>query len=273
MGKVRVSAIGFLNTAPLLRGLLRERPPDVQVGFALPSECADLLRQGGADVGVIPSIEYQRIGGLVVLGDAAIASRERVRSILLLSSRPPDQVRTVAADTSSRTSVALAQIILRLRYRREVEMAPHAPDPRAMLAACDAALVIGDPALRYALDPLPGIAAYDLAAEWKALTGKPFVFAFWAARRPVATPELAELFNRSRDEGVAEIETIVEEESARRRIPRELVHSYLTENIHFFLDAARLEGLREFYRLAQVQGLIPHLEEVEFVKAGAHAAC
>lgn len=270
--KARVSSISFLNTVPLLRGLLGDSS-GLAVSFTLPSDCADLLRRGRADIGLIPSIEYQRIPRLVVLGDAAIATREHVRSILLLSRRPLDQVRTVAADTSSRTSVALAQILFCLRHGREVKMVPSPPDPPAMLRGCDAALVIGDPALHYRLRPLKDVIEHDLGEEWKALTGKPFVFAFWAARREVATPELADRFNRSREEGLAHLEQIVVEEAARRHLPPAVVRSYLAEDIHFVLDEACLDGLAEFYRLAHRQGLIPAPKEMEFVRAGVAAAC
>lgn len=270
---IRVSAISFLNTVPLLRGMGKEQHLKLEIGFTSPAECAEQLRAGRADAGLIPAIEYQRIPGLVVLGDAAIATRGAVRSILLLSRLPLEQVRTVAMDTASRTSVALTQVIYHLRFGRSVETLPHVADPGAMLKAADAALVIGDPALHYAQAPLEKVAAYDLGAEWKALTGKPFVFAFWAARQEAATAELAEMFNRWRDLGVADIERLVAEEAPRRGLPPEIVRAYLTRNIHFTLDAACLEGLREFYRLAREIGLTARNEELEWIKAGAPAIC
>lgn len=272
MQNVRISAITYLNTVPLLRGLRREKLANVDLDFTLPSDCADLLRSGGTDVGLIPAIEYQRIPGLVVLGDAAIATRQGVRSIQLLSRRPLEEVRTVAADTSSRTSVALTQIIFHLRYGRSVDLVPHAPDPDAMLERCDAAVVIGDPALRYTLAPVEGVTARDLAAEWKALTGKAFVFAFWAARRESSSPELAALLNRSRDKGLAQLDRIVAEESQERRFPPAVVRSYLQENLYFYLDTGCLDGLAEFYRLAHRHGLVPDLREMEFVTAEEPAA-
>ncbi len=273
MAPVRVSAISYLNTVPLIRGLLREPPPNLEVSFTVPSHCADLLRSGEADVGLIPAIEYQRIPGLVVLGDAAIATRRGVRSILLLAGKPLREVRTVAADTSSRTSVALVEVLFRMRLGRAVKMIASLPDPPAMLRECDAALVIGDPALRYALEPIQGVTAHDLAADWNFLTRKSFVFAFWAARREAATAELVEVFQRSREEGLAQMDQIVKEESESRRLPAELVRSYLTDNIHFVLDAGCLDGLAEFYRLAHQFGITESSKELEFVRTGAAATC
>lgn len=270
---LRVSAISFLNTVPLVRTLVAEHPSDLEVSFTLPSACADELRGGTADIGLIPAIEYQRIPGLVILGDATIATKGFVRSIALLSRRPLDEIRTVSADTASRTSAALTQVLFHSRFGRGVELVAHTAEPAAMLAECDAALVIGDPALHYRQDPLPGVEVTDLGLWWNEVTGLPFVFAFWAARREVASPELAEAFNRWRDEGVQAIDTIVAEEAPRRLLPAEIVHAYLTENIHFTLDAACATGLAEFYRRAGELGLAPRGRQVEFVTAGAAAPC
>lgn len=270
---LRVSAISFLNTVPLVRALVAERPANLKVDFTLPSACADELRAGTADIGLIPAIEYQRIPGLVILGDAAIATRGFVRSIALLSRHPLDEVRTVSADTASRTSVALTQILFHSRFGRAVELVAHTAEPASMLAECDAALVIGDPALHYRQDPLPGVEVTDLGSWWKELTGLPFVFAFWAARRESANPDLAEAFNRWRDEGVEAIDAIVAEEAPRRGLPAEIVRAYLTENIHFTLDAACAAGLAEFYRRAGELGLAPLGRQVEFISAGAAAPC
>jgi len=275
---VRVSTISFLNTVPLMRGFDRSvgATSDYEVWFTTPSQCADQLRAGIADVGLIPAIEYQRIPGLVVAGNAAIATPGVVRSILLLSRVPLNQVRTVAADTASRTSVALTQILFQRRFSGQpVQMLPHAAHPAAMLAKCDAALVIGDPALQYAKAPLDGVIAIDLGSEWFALTGKPFVFAFWAAHAAAATPELAATLESWRDRGIAEIEEIVREESVKRYLSPEIVRAYLTENIHFTLDAACQEGLELYYRWAAELGLAPLDRPLEIIRteAGAPATC
>jgi len=270
---LRVSAISFLNTVPLVRALMNERPANLEISFTLPSACADELRAGTADIGLIPAIEYQRIPGLVILGDAAIATKGFVRSIALLSRKPLEEVRTVSADTASRTSVALTQVLFHSRFGRGVEMAAHSAEPAAMLDGCDAALVIGDPALHYREHPMDGVQVTDLGQWWNDLTGLPFVFAFWAARRDAASPELAEAFNRWRDQGVQAVDVIVAEEAPRRDLPAEIVRAYLTENIHFTLDTACAAGLAEFYRRAGELGLAPLARQVEFIAAGAPATC
>jgi chorismate dehydratase len=273
---VRVSTISFLNTVPLMRGHERdvEKPAiamegrGMEVWFTKPSECADQLRSGVADVGLIPAIEYQRIPDLSIVGDCCIATKGAVRSILLLTRMPLANVRTVAADTASRTSVALTQILFQRRFGgAEVQMVPHRPSPAAMLAQCDAALVIGDPALHYAQAPIADVTAFDLGSEWVALTGKPFVFAFWAARRDFATPELASTLNSWRDRGLAEMSQIVAAEAKGRYLSEEVVRAYLTENIHFTLDADCLEGLRLYYRWAGELSLAPLGREVDIVAA------
>ncbi len=262
---VRVSTIEYLNTVPLHWSLLRERPRGLEFSFTLPSECAEEVAQGRADVGIIPSIEYQRIAGLWVLAGPGIASREQVRSILLLSKRPPEQIQTVAADTSSRTSLALAELLLRRRYGCAVRMIPMAPDPAAMLNECDAAVIIGDPALHYSEHPLPGVHSRDLVQEWRAWTGLPFVFAFWAVRPEVADPERARIFVAARDRGLAALPEIIPEEARRRGLPESLVRDYLGRCICYDIDSAALAGLERFYRLAAEHGLIPEVVPLRFV--------
>lgn len=267
MKPIRVSTIEFLNTVPLTWSLLREQPPELEFLFTVPSKCAEQVASSEAEVGIIPSIEYQRIEGLSVLAGPGIVSRERVRSILLLTSKRPAEIETVAADTSSRTSLALTELLLRCRHHRPVRMVPHAPDPRAMLAACDAAVIIGDPALIYSENPLPGVTATDLVQEWRAWTGLPFVFAFWAARPEAATPRMASLFAQARDRGVDALAEIIPAEAARRGLPEALVRDYLTNCICYDMDAQALAGLDMFYRLAAEHGLIARANPLKIVPA------
>lgn len=244
----------------------------MELSFTIPSRCAAELASRQADVGLIPAIEYQRIPGLSVLAGPCIASRRRARSILLLSRVPLDKVATVAADTSSRTSVALAELVLRCRYGRNPRMAAFPPEPAAMLAGCDAAVMIGDPALLYRQQPLPGVNAIDLGEEWRAWTGLPFVFAFWAALDEVATPAVARVFCEARDRGLKALDEIIEVETPRRGLLQKVVREYLTGNIHFHLDADCLAGLRRFYLLAAEHGLIESAREPRLVAAAAPAA-
>ena len=262
---VRVSTIEYLNTVPLTWSLLRRGSDKLEFSITVPSQCAEQLARGEADVGLIPSIEYARIPGLAVLAGPAIASRSQVHSILLLTARPLEKIRTVAADTSSRTTVALAELLLRCRYGNRVELVPSAPEPARMLKQCDAAVLIGDPALRYGLRPQLGIRAVDLVAEWRAWTGLPFVFAFWAARQEVADPELAQLFLEAREQGLAALPQIIPEEARRRGLPEPLVEEYLCRNLCYDMDAECRAGLDHFYRLAAEHGMISSAPRLHWV--------
>ena len=261
----QVSVVQYLNTAPLCWGLQhgpqRER---YRLAFTTPAACADDLECGRADIGIIPSIEYQRIDGLRVLPGLSIASKERVRSVLLLSRVPVEDVRSVALDTSSRTSAALVKVLFAEFYGIDVAARPSAPDPMAMLDGADAALLIGDPALLYNGDAQ----VFDLAAEWRKFTGLPFVFALWALRPFEGGLGLSDLrrdFEASLDQGLRHVGDIAAEWAPRLGITSEAVRIYLTENIDYTLDEANLAGLQLFYRLAHKAGMISSVKELDFV--------
>ncbi len=259
----RVSVVQYLNTAPLVWGMIHGSYGDrFDLSFTTPACCADHLRAGRADVGIIPSIEYQRIDDLKLLPGISIASKKRVRSVLLLTRIPIEQVRTVALDTSSRTSAALVEVLLRKFYRLDVATRPASPDPEAMLRASDAALLIGDPALVYS----GNARVYDLAEEWRRFTGLPFVFAVWAYRPgPALDPKsLTRDFRDSRDEGLAHVEDIAAEWAPRLGLTADAVKVYLTENIDYTLDEENLEGLQLFYRLAREVGATPAVRNLDF---------
>jgi chorismate dehydratase len=217
--------------------------------FRIPAECADRVASGAADIGIIPSFELTRQPVEVIPG-TGIACHGAVRSILLVSSRPAGAIRTLAADSSSRTSVQLARVILERRYGAHYESVPHAPDLDAMLRVADAALVIGDPALR--IDParLP-YHVYDLGAEWTDMTGLPMVFAVWAGRHEIVTPALTNAFRESYQYGRQHLEQIVASESARRGFAPELVREYLTKHIVHELGPREYEGMELFLSYAR----------------------
>ncbi|HUI42941.1 MAG TPA: menaquinone biosynthesis protein [Terriglobia bacterium] len=262
--KPRISVVQYLNTAPLVWGMLHGSERDCfDLSFTTPACCAEDLRAGRAEVGIIPSIELQRIEGLKVLAGLSIASKRTVRSVVLLSRVPLERVRTVALDSSSRTSAALVEILFRRFYRIAPVAHPSAPDPEAMLRDSDAALLIGDPALVYAGDAQ----VFDLAAEWRRFTGLPFVFALWAVRNGAVAGDLKTLrlqFERSRDEGLAHVGEIAAEWGPRLGLEADAVRIYLTENIDYTLDEENLSGLRLFYELAHDVGAIPALGELDF---------
>lgn len=264
MPNLRISAISFLNTAPLMWDWNHgAAPAGFDIVYDVPSTCAEALRSGRADIGIIPSITYQTIPDLEVLPGVAIAARKPVRSILLVSKVPLEKVRSVALDTSSRTSVALLSIIFQKWYGGPRPSFAMEPALGPMLARADAGLLIGDPALTLKTE---GLHAYDLAEIWQQRTGKPFVFAFWAVRAAAARPGLAEVFQRSRDHGLepAALDVLAREWGPRLGLSHAGVISYLTRNINYELDEENLSGLRLFYQYAAEIGAIPQLKEIRF---------
>lgn len=259
----RVSFINFLNSVPLGWGFLHGSSRHVfRLLFDVPSECARHLAEGGADVGLIPAVEYQRIAGLRVLPDIAIASKREVRSVLFVCRKPIPAIRRVAVDTSSRTSVALLKIVLRRFYRREeIVFEPHRPDPEAMLECYDAALIIGNPALRIPDRPLHVV---DLAQEWNRFTGLPFVFAVWAVRQGVDLGDQATVFYRSRAEGLSRLDRIAEIYSQRLGLSADDIRIYLGEQLDYRLDAENRRGLETFFHLSHQLGLVEGVRPLEF---------
>ncbi len=242
-----------------------------EISYTVPSSCAQSLREGTADIGIIPVITTAAIPDLVILPEIAIAARHAVRSILLVTEMPLQEVRTVAVDSSSRTSVALAQILLTAFYgghRKLLEMPPSLP---FMLTACDAALLIGDAALTARTQ---GCQVYDLAQLWRQHTGKAFVFAVWAVRRAALEEmqpglDLSGIFRRSRDHGLepASMAHIAREWSHRLGLPEADITSYLRQNVHYQLDAECMEGLHLFFDYAKQFGLIPKVPKLKFMES------
>lgn len=217
--------------------------------FRIPSECASEVASGAADIGIIPSVElndhdYGQVRGL------GIASRGPVRSILLISSKPFGEIKTLAGDASSRTSVALARIVLARRYGAEPRVISRRPDLNAMLSAADAALIIGDPALR--IDPESiGHRVLDLGAEWTEMTGLPMVFAVWAGRKAAITPEVEAVFHASHRFGRDHVDDIIRTEAIPRGISPQLARDYLTRHIICEIGSEERAGLETFLRYAQ----------------------
>jgi len=274
MRRLRISAISYLNTAPLMWDFEHgEAGSEFDISYTLPSACARALEAGTADIGIIPAAAYAQIPGLMVLPGVAIASRRPVRSILLVSRVPVDKVRTIALDTSSMTSVALTKVLFEKWLGGGRTFTPMSPDIEKMLAAHDAGLVIGDPALQ--IDRSRYL-TLDLAEEWIRYTGKPFVFAFWAVRQnalpeAASSQDLATVFQQSRDHGLepASLDQISREWTSRLALTESDVRSYLTENIYYQLDPPCLEGLQLFYRYAAEIGALPAAPEIHFLAANA----
>ncbi len=221
--------------------------------FRIPAGCADRLASGAADIGIVPSFELTK-QDLEVIPGAGIACHGPVRSILLVSSRPAAEIRSLAADASSRTSVELARVVLARKFGARPHFFAQEPDLEAMLRQADAALIIGDPALR--IDParLP-YHVYDLGAEWCEMTGLPMVFAVWAGRRGAVTPSLASAFLESCRYGRERLEAIVVSEASRREFAPELVREYLTRHIVHELTERDYQGMELFLEYARGMAL------------------
>jgi len=260
--KLRVGIVNFLNSKPLAWGFLKGHHADLFApSYHPPALVARLLGQGNLDIGLIPSIEVQRIPNLRVLPDMCVGAKQEVRSVVLVSRGPVEDIRRVALDLNSRTSSTLVRILLRERWGLDPEYLHERPDPERMLSEADAALIIGDPALRLDREKYHVV---DLAAEWKTLTGLPFVFAVWAVRPEVEIPELPFYFKSSLRYGLSSLDILVCEAAAELGLDTSEVRTYLTENLHFFLRAEEIEGLEEFYRRAHSHGLILEPRPIEF---------
>jgi chorismate dehydratase len=293
--KLRISIVQYLNTAPLVWGFtngpLRGK---YELSFTVPSLCAEALRNGAADIAIIPAIEYQRIDDLLILPDMAIASKGRVRSLLIVSKVPIENARSIALDSSSRSTQALTKILCDRKWKIAPDFLEMPPDAGAMLQCADAALLIGDPALRLSIAieasatrgasgeevcaaSAAGIVAgrsagvpaaetlhvYDIVEEWRKMTNLPAVLAVWAARRDVATPEIIEDFLASRDFGLAHRADIGAQASKELGLPADQLERYLVENIDLSLDEENFKGLVHYYGLSAAMGLIPGIKTIE----------
>jgi chorismate dehydratase len=270
--RLRIAAISFLNPAPLMWDF--EHPPldaklasHYQIDSMLPSECASRLATGQADIGLIPIAALATTPGLRILPGCTIASKGRVRSLLLVrrASQPLTALRSVAADTASRTTLAYSRILFHKWGNPEVPFLPATAELDAMLHRADAAIVIGDPAL-LALEEQANrfertgeeLVYHDLAHEWRTLTGLPFVSAVWCAAQSAPLDEhVAEDFIQSRDHGLQNIDALVAEWSRKLPISEQTIRSYLTTNIHYILDEECLEGMAGFFRAAAECGVLP----------------
>lgn len=237
-----------------------------QIDWMLPSECADRLATGAADIGLVPIASLAVIPGLRILPGCTIASKSRVRSLLLVrrAGRPLAEIRTVAADTASRTTIAYTRILFHKWGNPSATFLPMAANLDAMLDSADAAIVIGDPALM-ALEERANrfertgeeLVYHDLAHEWRSLTGLAFVSAVWAIAGSGPLDQIAEDFVRSRDHGLANIERLAQEWGRKIPLPESTIRRYLSENIHYVFDDECVEGMRGFFRMAAEAEVLP----------------
>ena len=251
---LRIGIVDYLNSWPLAWGFLSGRLADgYEVLYCSPAEVADLLARGELDVGLVPSIEAGRIPGLGVVPGLCVAATHEVRSVLLVSRKPVEEIRRVALDENSRTSAALVQIVLEACHGVRPEVTTRSPDLDEMLRDADAALVIGDPALRVDRE---SFRILDLAAAWRQLTGRPFVFAVWAVRYGVETATLVQDLRISLGQAFEEMGQIIERAVTELSLTPEVVERYLLRHLRFALGPEELAGLEEFYRRAKEFSLL-----------------
>jgi chorismate dehydratase len=297
LSKLRVSIVEYLNAAPLVWGFT-DGPlaGKYDLSFTVPSQCAEELRRGDADLGIIPTIEYQRMDGVVALPGMAIAAKREVRSLLVVGKKPIEMAKRIALDTSSRSTVGLVKLLAAEHWRITPEFVESAPDAGEMLREADAALLIGDPALRISLKmealagkspsseqccqgdpdemPVPGFQTlfiYDVIHQWREMTGKPAVLAMWVGRREAVTPEVLADFAASKQYGLERVREISEAASIKLDLPPRALERYLTENIHFDLDEENLAGLHLYFEKAAAAGLIPRHKPLEFPHVASHS--
>jgi chorismate dehydratase len=261
MNPVRLGAVSYLNTKPLVHGL-EARPDLFSVRFDVPSVCATLLHEDRIDVGLIPTIEYVR-GDYSIVPDVAVGSNGPIASVAVFSRVPTSRIESMALDLSSKTSVALTRILCAKHWDIAPRFTMAEPDLAAMLARADAALVIGDPAL--VADPdVVGATKIDLGSEWRALTGLPFVYAVWAGRgRALAAEHVAEL-QAARDRGIEAIDQIAEAAGGGDARQTARARTYLRDNLKYTLGDAERAGLTRFHELAAALGLVGGVKPLRF---------
>ncbi len=250
--KPRVCAVSYLNTVPLVWGFLHSPDPELRetfdLRFALPSVCADQLAAGDADIGIVPAIEMAR-QKLDYFRETGIACRGDVRTILLISKVPFREIRTLATDTGSRTSVMLSRVILAEKYGATPRTISRPPELAAMLGEADAALIIGDAALLIDPATLP-FETLDLGSEWLAMTGLPMVFAVWSGRKEMMRERYARAFVESVRYGMALMDHIARDQAPVRGVSEAAVRDYLTRNVVFDLGPRDHQGLELYLQKA-----------------------
>lgn len=251
---IRVGAVSYLNTRPLVYGL-RALAPAIDLRMDVPSRLADELAAGTLDVALIPSIEYFNHENYRIVSDACIGCRGPVMSVKLFFRTDPAEVRTLALDEGSRTSAALAQILLKSRFDITPELETLPLGATHCSTTADAVLLIGDRAMH---SPSGSFAAvWDLGDEWVRWSGLPFVFAMWVARADVDIVALSPQLAAARDAGVENLPTIAAQEAASLGLTEPQCLAYLRDNLHFTLGPDERRGLKQFYQHAAELRLVP----------------
>jgi chorismate dehydratase len=262
MSQVRIGAVGYLNARPLTWAL--DASPDRWlVRYDVPSVCASLFHQGEVDLGLIPSIEYLSADDYRFVPGVGIGSRGKVASVALYSRKEVGAIKTIALDTSSRTSIALIQVLCQRQFRISPAFVPHGPDLAAMTSQCDAGLLIGDPAFDADHASL-GLQKIDLGEVWTQMTGLPFIYAAWTGRPTAVDDGVVQALQRAQAEGVAAREAIAAEYGAGDAARAARAATYLRDNVKYGLGADEAAGLQLFLDYAADLGLASRRRRLEF---------
>ena len=259
---LRIGAVGYLNARPLTWALDRD-PSRWQVRYDLPSVCARLLQDSEVDLGLVPSIEYLQAADYRFVPGVGVTSRGEIASVALYTTRPIDEVRHIALDTSSRTSVALIQVLCRHHFRVTPRFVPHGPDLAVMTRDFDAGLLIGDPAFEANHTALR-LQKVDLGLEWTTMTGLPFVYAAWTGRSGTVTGDDVRALQEAQREGLAAADLIAAEYAHGDPARTARAARYLRDNVKYGLGADEAAGLQMFLDYAADLGLAPRRRMVEF---------
>ena len=259
---MRIGTVPFLNAVPLT-WRLQQAGLNGEVISAPPRELTSLLIDGHLDAGLIPIVDYLHGAGDAIVKNISIAAEKQTDSVLLISRVPIPEVESVAVDRGSRSSIALLQILLAERHDLHPLIKPADPDVDAMLEKADAALVIGDPALRY--KPRAAYVTIDLASEWNALTGLPFVFATWVVREGVDGQSIARILLEAKKQGLCHLDEILEAEAAARNIAASVARTYLTERLQYDLTEQHVSVISKFGELCVSHGITERNRELRFV--------
>jgi chorismate dehydratase len=259
---LRIGAVGYLNARPLTWAL--DRAPDRwHVRYDLPSVCARLLQDGELDLGLVPSIEYLQAADYRFVPGVGVTSRGAIASVALYTKRPIDQIRHIALDTSSRTSVALIQVLCQHHFQIHPRFVPHGPDLAVMTRDFDAGVLIGDPAFEADHAGL-GLQKVDLGHEWTRMTGLPFVYAAWTGRPGAASADDVRALQQAQAEGLGAVDLIAAEYASGDAARTAKAARYLRDNVKYGLGPDEATGLQRFLDYAADLGLAPGRRRLEF---------
>jgi len=253
---LRIASVSYLNAKPLLWGV--NRLDDVQLHLDVPSKLLDRIKLRQADIALLPVIDYLRLDDLAIVPAGGIGCDGPTLTVRIFSKVPIHQITTLACDTDSHTSVALARIILAEKYG----INPALPDlSKDAVAEDEARLLIGDKVV--CDEPVGFDHQLDLGAAWKELTGLPFVFAVWMTRKGTSLGDLPVRLAKARIAGLEHVDEIVTAYAVPAGWPAGVAREYLTKHLHFEIGPRQMTAIRLFHQLAQKHDIVSESRELQ----------